>query len=113
MTVARIEEIFIYTYPLSDRLETYILYNQLDNLGIPYSKLEYNDVAQHPELFNALNTWWQPDNNGNVQDPLSNFPFAIYTEVHSDKTISYLPRKYIAGKDAIISELPALYALGR
>jgi hypothetical protein len=48
-----------------------------------------------------------------TQPPITGFPFVVYTEVHSDKTVSYLPRKYICGKEQIIAQLPALYQLGR
>lgn len=114
MAVSKIDEVFVYTYPAGNPLETQELYAFLDHSGIPYSKLEYNDSAQHQEVFNALNTWWQVDlDTGITQTPVSNFPFVVYTEIHSDKTVSYLPRKYLLGKDEIIAKLPDLYKLGR
>ena len=113
MPLSRIDEIYIYTYPSKDQLETYTLYNQLDNLGIPYNKLEYNDPSQHPVLFDALNTWWQEDENRVKQEPITEFPFVVYTEVHSGRPVSYLPRKYIVGASNIIAQLPDLYKLGR
>ena len=113
MPLSRIDEIYLYTHPSKDQLETYTLYNQLDNLGIPYNKLEYNDPEQHSIVFDALNTWWQADEEGNTQGALSEFPFVVYTEVHSGKPVSYLPRKYIVGASNIIAQLPDLYKLGR
>ena len=114
MAVSKIDEIFIYTYPLGNPVETQELYAFLDHTDILYAKLEYNDPAQHAETFAALNTWWQVDlDTGEIQPPLSSFPFAVYTEIHYDKTVSYLPRKYILGKEQITTLLPELYKLGR
>lgn len=113
MSLAKIDEVFLYTSSIENPVETHELHAWFDHSGIPYNKLDYRDVTQIPEVLSALNTWWQPDEEGVVQPPLTQFPFVVYTEIHSDKWVSYLPRKYIQGKDNIIAELPRLYKLGR
>lgn len=113
MSLSRIEEIFVYTYSPDDSLGTHELHAWFDHSGIPHVKLDYKGNANKKDVLDPLNTWWQPDENGITQPPLLDFPFVVYTEVHSDKTISYLPRKYIQGKDEIMNKLPDLYKLGR
>lgn len=113
MSLARIEEVTLYICSTAQAVESHDLIAWFDHSRIPYIKLDYQNIEQHPDVFAPLNTWWQPDDNGIVQDPINAFPFVVYTEVHIGKPISYLPRKYIEGKDAIMTRLPALYALGR
>lgn len=112
MALAKIDEIFVYTCYEENLVETHELNAWLDHSDIPHTKLNYG-ADQINEVLSAVNTWWQPDDDGQVQPPLTSFPFAIYTEIHSDKTVSYLPRKYIHGKENIIAQLPTLYSLGR
>lgn len=113
MALAKIDEIFVYLDPVNKALESQELSAWLDHSNIPHLKLTYYDVEQQKIVLDAVNTWWQPDDNGDIQPPLTAYPFVIYTEIHSDKPISYLPRKYIFGKDDVISKLLNLYKLGR
>lgn len=113
MTLARIEEVHLYTNSASDPIGSQELFAWIDRTNIDHVKLDYADVNILNEVIDPLNTWWREDEEGNKQPPLTSFPFVVYTEVHSDKTVSYLPRKYIAGKENIIEQLPTLYALGR
>ena len=112
MTLKLIDEVYLYTSSKpEDAIASRELVAWFDHSGIPYSHLNY---AVHEPCLDALNTWWQFDEDTGIkQEPLTGFPFVVYTEVHSDKTVSYLPRKYIYGKDSIIEQLPSLYALGR
>ena len=113
MTVKMIDEIFVYTSGTENVVEGFELLAWFDHSDIPHIKLNYGDPEQLSQTLNALNTWWRPDETGVIQEPLTTFPFVVYTEVHSDKPVSYLPRKYIQGKSNIIAQLPTLYALGR
>lgn len=113
MTVARIEEVTLYTSSTENAMITHELHAWFDHSNITHIKLDYKDLDQIPTVLSAINTWWQADEQGVIQPPVTALPIVIYTEVHSDKPVSYLPRKYLAGKDAIIAQLPTLYALGR
>jgi hypothetical protein len=112
MSLAKIEEVFLYTCSEESPIETHELNAWLDHSGIQHIKLNY-PTAQIQDVLSPLNTWWQEDENGVTQPPVAGFPLVVYTEVHSDKPVSYLPRKYIHGKEEIIAQLPALYQLGR
>lgn len=113
MTVSRIEEVTVYTSSTQDAMNTHQLHAWFDHSNIAHTKLDYKDSAQIQSVLDAVNTWWHPDDQGITQPPILQFPFVIYTEVHSDKSVSYLPRKYIQGTDNIIAQLPTLYSLGR
>lgn len=113
MSLARIEEVFLYTCSEENPIETHELNAWFDHSGIQHSKLNY-PKSQVADALAPLNTWWQEnEETGEIQPQVEGFPLVVYTEVHSDKHVSYLPRKYIYGKDAIIAQLPALYQLGR
>jgi hypothetical protein len=112
MTLARIEEVFVYTSSENDPVTTHELHAWFDHSNIPHVKLNYPKEAI-ADAIAPLNTWWQADENNVTQPPVTELPIVVYTEVHSDKPISYLPRKYIYGKEEIISTLPTLYQLGR
>lgn len=112
MTLKLIDEVYLYTSALpEDAVLTRDLVAWFDHSDIPYTHLSY---GVHQACLEALNTWWQTDEDTGVkQEALTGFPCVIYTEVHSDKMESYLPRKYIFGKDNIIEQMQSLYALGR
>lgn len=73
----------------------------MDSNNIKYTNLWYGDPNQHPEVFNALNTW----NIGNFSD----FPFVIYDEQHDDGTTV---KQALLGLQAIQnSNIAELFAL--
>jgi hypothetical protein len=112
MALAKIDEVFVYTSMEDDPLSTHQVNAWFDHSGIEHIKINYPKEGI-PSALTPLNTWWQADENGVVQPPATGFPLVVYTEIHSGKPVSYLPRKYIQGKDEIMATLPALYALGR
>ena len=117
MALSRIDEVYIYTNSAEDPIGTHELHAWFDHSGIEHGKLNYRDVEQTSEVLNAVNTWWKyidrDTGEEKTQPPIERFPFVVYTEIHEGAPISYLPRKYIQGKDNIIAHLPGLYALGR
>ena len=113
MALMRIDEVYVYTCSGGDPVGTHQLHAWFDHSGIEHTKLDYPSPGRKPEVLGPLNTWWQPDDAGITQPPLTDFPFVVYTEVHSDRPVSYLPRRYIYGSEAIIEQLPTLYAMGR
>ena len=114
MTLKLIDEVYLYTSALpEDAVLTRDLVAWFDHSDIPYTHLSFDGDSCRVCL-EALNTWWQTDEDTGIkQEALTGFPCVIYTEVHSDKIESYLPRKYIFGKDTIIKQMQSLYALGR
>jgi hypothetical protein len=114
MTLRLIDEVYLYTSSQpEDALTNRELVSWFDHSGIPYIHLSYGN-DNHEEVLTAVNTWWRHDiDTGILQEPLTGFPFVVYTESHSDKPISYLPRKYITTKENIVEQLPSLYSLGR
>lgn len=117
MALSRIDEVYIYTNSAEDPIGTHELHAWFDHSGIKHIKLDYKDPVQNVELLAAINTWWVSydlaTGETTTLPPITTFPFVVYTEVHSDAPVSYLPRKYIVGKENIIAQLPGLYALGR
>jgi hypothetical protein len=112
MPVSKIKEVYVYTNSGVDQVGTHELHAWFDHSGIKHIKLNYNDASILSEVIDPLNTWWRADENGETQPPLTAFPFVVYTEELTDAAYGE-PKKYIAGKDKIIAELPSLYALGR
>lgn len=75
----------------------------LDTNGVEYTLLEYNDVAQHPDVLGALNSWFGTN--------FTQFPIVTYDEIYDDQPSQ---RAYIYGLTALTqSNLAELYQLGR
>jgi hypothetical protein len=92
---------------ISHELIAWFDHTEYDCVRLNYTKY------QKQEVLAAINSWLIEDNEtGIIQEPLVDFPFVVYTEVHADNP-DYTPKKYIFGKDNIISQIPALYALGK
>lgn len=106
MAVTKIHDIYLYTSDVHNAVECHELTAWMDHSGIPYTHLTYNDVNQLPEVVKALNTWW----NGKE---LGVWPFVVFQEERDTLPDGVKGANFIEGKEAVISQLPALYALGR
>jgi len=74
----------------------------LETHNIPYTLLCYRDEAQHPMVFEALNSWFNTT--------LDSFPVVVYDEIHDDMPSV---KAYIDGWEALRhSNLAELYQLG-
>lgn len=109
MTLKLIDDIFLYTSNKAENLLSSLeLISWIDHTNILYTSLQYPNLG----ILEPLNTWWVEDiDTGITQEPLVDFPFVVYTEIHEDHNIKF--KKYIFGKENIIATLPVLYSLGR
>lgn len=99
MAIQKIEEIYLYVSELApNAAENIQAIAFMDHSGISYTRLLYNDAAQHESIFSSLNSWWQHDPN---IAPVSTFPFLTYVEVHDDIPARLSPVKNLQGIDQI------------
>lgn len=97
MALQKIEEVYLYISEVVDNsAENIQAAAFMDHSGIPFTRMMYNDKAQHPDALGALNSWWE----GKLP-PLDGFPFVTYVEVHDDIPARYSPVKYAAGIENI------------
>jgi hypothetical protein len=93
MAVVKIEEVFLYVSEVvansSDNIQAMAF---MDRSGIPYTKMMYNDPAQHPSVFAPLNSWW-----ADRLPPVDSFPLLTYVEVHDDRPARLSPVQYLQG----------------
>jgi hypothetical protein len=79
----KIKEVYLYTSQkkasAADCLEAKKL---LDDAGVDYKHLWYEDETQHPQVFSALSTWfWGPTR---TQRAFDDFPIVHWTECFDD-----------------------------
>jgi len=100
MAIVKIEEVFLYTATattnVAENLEAVAF---MDHSGIQYTKLQYNDAEQLPAVLSAVNTWW--DRPDMAREPLTGFPFLVYTEVHDDIAARHSPVRCLDGIEKI------------
>jgi hypothetical protein len=97
MAVLKIEEVFLYVSEVvSNSSENIQAMAFMDHSGIPYTKLAYNDPAQHPSVFAPLNSWWT-----DRLPPVDSFPLITYVEVHDDRPARLSPVQYLKGIEEI------------
>lgn len=106
MAVIKIDNIYVYTTDVVNALECHELVAWLDHNRIPYTKLYYAEESRLLEVTKALNTWW----NGKE---VSYWPFVVFYEARDTLPDGHTMPNFIEGKDNVIAQLPALYALGR
>lgn len=87
MAFVKLDDVYLYTGLTSKAQQCYEMKKWLTDNNVKFTSLHYNDDAQHPELFAALNTWWEGVT-------FSEFPILICTEVHDDMSISQYPKRY-------------------
>ena len=112
MALTKIEDIFLYTSNVLQPIETHELMAWFDHSGIPYSLLNYGDQSNVDVVLSALNTWWAPDPLTNERQPdVTEFPLVVYSAYYDGYDTEY--RKYIQGKENIISQISDLYSIGK
>ncbi len=98
--LTKIDNVYLYTSNSSDSAEAK---QWLEDNEISFTLLEYKDVAQHPLVLSALNSWFNTN--------FKSFPIVIYDEIHDDKPSV---RSYIYGLESLTeSTLAELYQLGQ
>lgn len=101
MAIVKIEEVYLYVSEVvPNAAENIQAVAFMENCGVPFVRMMYNDASQHAEAFAALNSWWT-NNPLNSLPPLDTFPFVTYVEVHDDLPARLSPVKYLKGIDAI------------
>lgn len=97
MAVVKIEEVYLYVSEVVDNsAENIRAMAFMDHSGIPFTKMMYNDVNQHPDVFSPLNSWWK-----DRLPEVSTFPLLTYVEVHDDIPARYSPVMYLKGAEDI------------
>lgn len=107
MALTKIDDICLYTALNEDAQECYELKKWLNDNGVSFQGLHYNDDSQLEEVFTALNTWWENAN-------FTKLPILVYTEIHSDLSPMLYPKKFFTTlEEAKASNFLNDYKLGR
>lgn len=100
MAIVRIEEVYLYATQYGDNaVENIEASAFMDHSGIEYTRLWYNDPAQHPDVLSSITSWVTSPGSG--CEPVTKFPFLVYTEVHDDRPARSSPIKRLQGIDEI------------
>lgn len=101
MSVIKIEEVYLYVSEVVENsAENIQAVAFMDHAGLPFTIMRYNDISQHPYVFEPINSWWV--NHPTAPLPaIDSFPFVTYVEVHDDIPARFSPVKYLKGIDAI------------
>lgn len=104
MSVVKLEEVYLYVTDAGDNpAENIQAQAFMENSGIPYTRMYYNNMEQVSEVLKAMNGWWnRPEIPENMRMPdIEKMPYVVYTEVHDDIPARLSPLRYLAGIDAI------------
>jgi hypothetical protein len=82
--LVRIEKVFLYMGWTANAADTYAAMKALDDAGIKYTKLCYNEPEQHKANFDALSSWTFGDESAPYNKSVTDFPFLHWTEVYDD-----------------------------
>jgi len=109
MSIIKIEEIYLYTSDIAENAAENIQAKAfMDHSGVTYKTLMYNNLENSNEVIGAVNTWWTTGNPATQRDPITKYPFLVYTEVHDDIPARFSPVKALEGIENIES-FPSLY----
>ena len=82
MALAKIKDVVLYVGLTENGAECFNAKKVLVDNNIPFKLLSYFETAQHPSVFNALNTWrWGANNEAKI---FNDFPIVHWTEVYDD-----------------------------
>jgi hypothetical protein len=109
MSIIKLEEVYLYTSDVTENSTENIEAKAfMDHSTIPYKTLIYNNIEHTVEVMNSVNTWWNTGNPTMQREPLTKYPFLVYTEVHDDIPARFSPVKALEGLESI-KTFPALY----
>ena len=101
MAITKIEEIHLYcSESVENSVENIQAMSFMDHSGIPYTKLTYNDPAQHASVMESINGWIALPSLYE-HSPITKFPFLVYTEIHDDIPARSSPLRFLEGIEAI------------
>ena len=101
MALVKIEEIYLYvSEAVPNPAENIQAIAFMENSGIPFTRMMYNDPSQHADALAALNSWWV-NNPICSLPPVDSFPFLTYVEVDDTIPARLSPVKYLKGIDDI------------
>ena len=80
--VTKIDGVYLYTSGTLSTEEELATKKLLDDSGIPYTHLEYNEPKQHPSIFSALSTWYWGVDRANRN--FDRFPLVHWKEYYDD-----------------------------
>lgn len=101
MAITKIEEIHLYcSESVENSAENIQAMSFMDHSGIPYTKLAYNDPAQHASVMESINGWIALPSIYE-HSPITKFPFLVYTEIHDDIPARNSPLRFLEGIEAI------------
>ena len=85
MALAKIKDVVLYVGLTENGAECFNAKKILADNNIPFKLLAYYDNAQHPSVFNALNTWrWGAEKEAKT---FNDFPIVHWTECHDDFSV--------------------------
>lgn len=110
MAFVRIDDVHLYGGLTEDAVDCYRAKKNMEDNGIKFVHLFYQDENQCKEVVETVNQWFATPENPTV---VTKLPFVVYCEIDDDLPISQYPRKVLVGYDEIASKLKDLYAVGR
>ena len=99
MALTKIDDLYLYVGITAGAAESYRIKQWLTDNNIKFTLMFYGDDGQHDGLFSALSSWFPEKQN----DPFTDFPVLIYTEIHDDLSPSQYPRKFFTNLDDIVN----------
>jgi len=85
MALAKIKDVCLYIGLTENGAECFNAKKLLADNNIPFKLLSYYDTAQHPAVFNALNTWrWGEDKTTKT---FTDFPIIHWVENYDDFSV--------------------------
>jgi hypothetical protein len=82
--IVKIKEVYLYIGLTDSIADSYAAKKLLDEKGIKYGLLSYNDPSQHKSVFDSLNTWTWGDIKLNAQREFKDFPILHWKAFYDD-----------------------------
>jgi hypothetical protein len=82
--IVKINKVNLYIGFTETAADSYAAMKLLDDAGIKFNKLVYNDDAAHAGVFAALTSWSFGKEGSNYRKEFKQFPILHWTEYHDD-----------------------------
>jgi len=98
MALTKIDDIYLYAGITAGAAESFAIKQYLVDNNVKYTLMFYGDDGSHEGVFAALSTWFA---DRGTENPFTDFPILVYTEIHDDLSPSQYPRKYFTNLNDI------------
>jgi hypothetical protein len=82
--IVKVKEVHLYVGLTANAQQCFLMKKYLEDNGLKYTLLSYNDESHHDAVFSAMSSWRFGRPEESIQHTITDFPYVTWKEYYSD-----------------------------